>query len=146
MPRLLRAVVVAVSLALVAPLAGPANAAGGGTIVGTGTVSPGITEVCTAQTIGFSGTAVAADTGDAGVYSFNFSGASSGCETVLSGAGAGTVSGGMSGSLSYSRTGPVLTAQGDVTINGHGRHILVICWLIITSWPVRTFIKGCIWI
>lgn len=102
-------------------LSGNANAVNEGTVVGTGTISPGLpASGCAFQTVSFSGTAIVAsdDPDTAGVYNLAFNGTSNICETATSGQGTGTLSGGITGSVSYSRTASVVTVNGTVQIGG----------------------------
>ena len=103
-------------------------------VVGTGGISPGLSATaCLPQRVTFSGTAV--NVGDhAGVYSIAFSGGSSGCETVAVGNGTGTLSGGVSGTVNYSRVGNIVTLTGSGAVNGAAHHITsAVCEFVPTS-------------
>ena len=122
--KLVRAVAsAALTLGLVAGTA-PASAAPTGTLVGTGTLSPGLpTSGCAFQSVTLDGTLVSAGTAPVttmttGVYALHFEGFSSICETSTSGAGSGTISGGVTGNVSYSRTGSIVTLSGTIQTNG----------------------------
>jgi hypothetical protein len=116
-------------------------------VVGTGTISPGLpTTGCAQQTnITFNGTAVNA--GDhAGVYPIRFDGNSgTNCETLQSGAGSGVLSGGVSGSVRYLRTGSVVTLTGTGAVNGAPHHITTAhCEFYPTSAnPVTSYALHC---
>lgn len=99
--------------------ASPALAAtASATVVGSGTISPGLTTTPTDQTFAFSGTTVVAGTsGVSGVYTCSVSGSSTVAETVVSGAGTGTGTCTKSGAtidvaVSY------LREAGSVTLSG----------------------------
>lgn len=99
--------------------------------VGTGTTAPGLTTTCTVQTSVTGDSSVAVVAGDTTqIGNFHFAGASNGCETLTSGAGSGTLSGMLAGSVSYVRTGNIATFSG--TVNGHG-WIVFICVYVWTS-------------
>jgi hypothetical protein len=73
----------------------------------------------------------------------HFSGNSSICETLNAGQGSGTLSGGLSGTINYSRTGNVVTLGG--TINGHaGVGVCVWVWLSVN--PVTAWAWVCVWV
>jgi hypothetical protein len=99
--------------------AGPAGAAAGtGTVVGHGTISPGLTNTPTFQRISFIGTLVAAGTKNSGTYSCVFTGASSIAETSAKGKGTARGSctgskGSATSSVAYTRTAT------DVVLSGH---------------------------
>lgn len=142
------------AVALVAPLgfsSAPATAddvTDVATVVGTGTIKPGLpTEGCDEQTeITFTGTAVNA--GDhAGVYSIRFDGNSgTNCETLQNGAGTGVLSGGVSGTVAYTRVGSVVTLTGTGAVNGAGHHITTAhCVFVPTSAnPVTSYALSCV--
>lgn len=92
------------------------------TVTGGGTISPGLPDAgCAFQSVTFSGTAEVVGT-HGGSYSVTFNGASSICETRASGAGGGVLGGDVNGTVSYSRTGPVVTLSGSVTIDNGEPH------------------------
>ena len=153
-PRTLRTAVAALALLvpLVVPaLHGTASAAGAGQMFGTGTYSPGIpTTGCAFQDVSFSGTAFIESTDDpSGVYNVSMNGASTICESLTAGAGMLTVSGDISGTLSYNRTGNVTTMSGTVSIGGSTRRIAVgwACLGIYTGiGPVTEYVWICVWV
>jgi hypothetical protein len=108
-------------------VAGPAGAAAGtGTVVGHGTISPGLTNTPTYQHVSFIGTLVAVGTKNSGTYSCVFTGASSIKET--SAKGKGTARGNCTGShgsatatVNYTRnaTNVVLAGVSTGAIAGH---------------------------
>ena len=101
--------------------AGPAGAAAGtGTVVGHGTISPGLTNTPTFQKVSFIGTLVAAGTKNSGTYSCVFTGASTIKET--SAKGKGTARGSCTGSngsatanVNYNRVGTDVVLAGSST-------------------------------
>jgi hypothetical protein len=99
--------------------AGPAGAAAGtGTVVGHGTISPGLTNNPTYQHVSFTGTLVAAGTKNSGTYSCNFTGASNIKETSAKGHGTarGTCSGAhgtATATVTYARTATNVTLNGN---------------------------------
>jgi hypothetical protein len=110
--------------------AGASEAATGtASVVGNGTISPGLTATPTAQNVTFSGTAVVAATAGSGVYHCNFNGASDIGETIQ--AGDGNVSGNCTSSvpagnsfvcnsIHYQRTGGVVRINGSCTGTASG--------------------------
>ena len=144
------AVATALATAVVAMVGqGGAFALGGASAVGMGTIAPGLTTSCPP----WSQTSVTFDSfvlvyADAARLSVNaggsthFSGASVGCETVQKGQGAGTVSGGLAGTITYQRTASLVTLGG--TING-GAILAGACIFVPTSWnPTTTFALACV--
>jgi len=104
-------------------LIGSAQAANYATVAGTGGISPGLPQSgCAFQSVSFSGTAVAVGT-NAGTYSITFNGNSDICEDLNTGHGSGTLSGGVTGSVTYSRTGSAVTLSGSVTLGGTTENI-----------------------
>jgi hypothetical protein len=99
-------------------LAGPgASAAGAGALVGTGTISPGLTTVPTNQTFTFGGTLAYAGSPGAGTYACGVNGFSTAPETVVS--GGGNASGSCSGSAgTFTFSGTYTRNGGAVTVNG----------------------------
>lgn len=94
-----------------------ASAAGAGALVGTGTISPGLTTTPTNQSFNFSGTLAYAGSPGAGAYTCNVNGSSSGPETVAT--GGGSASGTCSGSAgAFSFSGGYTRAGGAVTVTG----------------------------
>ena len=133
-------------LALISPATASPNVA---VVVGTGTIFPGLpTTGCGGnpnQTVSFDGTAVAVGT-HAGVYAVHFEGTSSGCESLGAGAGSGNLSGQITGAVTYSRTGPIVTLSGSGQLNGGPTHAIIagVCEFIPTSVnPVTTYALAC---
>lgn len=119
------AVATAMATAVVGTLGqGGAFGVAAGAAVGTGTIAPGLTTTCTVQTSVTFDSAVLVYVSTTGptvsaTASTHFAGSSGiNCETVASGKGSGTLSGGLAGSVTYDRTGNVVTLGG--TINGGG--------------------------
>lgn len=141
----------AVAAATFAPLALPglqppaAAVENVGSFVGTGSYSPGLSATgCAAQSVAFDGTLVLAGTA-AGVYPVSFRGYSDFCESLLSGSGTGTFSGGVSGTVRYSRVAASVTYTGHLTVGG--RHLVHTwhCAKVKTSVnPVSTYVKQCV--
>src|SRR5687767_9335623 len=124
---------IAVATALLAlPLAqAPAQASpNAGQVAGQGAISPGLPG-CN-QTVTFEGTAVLVGT-QAGGYAVAFLGHSDGCETELQGAGSGTLSGGVAGTVRYARTANVVTLSGTVTVAGGGHTLAGECQFVPTN-------------
>jgi len=139
------AVASAMATAVVAMVGqGGAFGAAAGGAVGLGTISPGLpTSGCANQSVTFdSAVLVYADTTPAVVTAnTHFSGNSSICETLNAGQGSGTLSGGLSGTVDYSRTGNVVTIGG--TINGHAG--AGACLFVPTSVnPVQSYALVCV--
>jgi hypothetical protein len=99
--------------------AGPAGAAAGtGTVVGHGTISPGLTSKPTFQKVSFTGTLAAVGTKNSGTYACNFTGASNIPETQQKGHGSarGTCSGShgtATSTVTYARTATNVTLKGS---------------------------------
>ena len=123
MNRYVRALLAATcALGLVAGTSPSSSSPNVVTMVGTGTYSPGLpTTGCAFQSVSFDGTAVFAGT-HAGVYALHFDGSSSTCESLTTGSGSGTLSGQVTGNLTYSRTGTVVTLSGNLQIDGGPMH------------------------
>ena len=144
-PRLNRRVaIVAVALGLLAG-ASPAPAdTGSATVVGTGSISPGLpAQGCTSgQSVSFDGTVVHA----AATYSVHFDGSSSICESLSAGAGSGTLSGGVTGSVNYTRTGNVVQLSGNVVMGGTAHSIsgCVCVWVPTSVFPTITYTMVCV--
>ena len=113
-----------------------------GQAVGTGTISPGLPGC--SQTVTFSGQVVLVGT-HAGVYPVTFNGRSFGCETELEGAGTGTLTGGISGTVNYTRAANVVTLSGSVTVAGTSHTLLVAeCQFVPTTRnPTTTYVLHC---
>ena len=137
-----RAVVVVIT-ALAALSGTPVSAAEAGTLVATGTYSPGLpTTSCTPnQTVSWDGTAVF----PSGTYAVHFDGVVNACAGLTGESGGGTLSGLIWGSLSYTRTGKVVTYSGVVTRRGSTE--TVTAWHCIRTWtsmnPVNSFVDYC---
>ncbi|HEU0133012.1 MAG TPA: hypothetical protein VFQ85_18690 [Mycobacteriales bacterium] len=125
-----------------------ANAgAAGFSVTGTGALAPGIpTTGCAFQTsVAFDGTlSLAAGSGHAGTYDVHFRGSSTNCETLLNGTGSGTLSGGVSGNVQYSRNVQNVTLTGSAVVDGHNHTITADCTVVITSAnPFASFVLTC---
>lgn len=132
-------------LALISPSAHAAEDVA--VIQGQGSITPGLpTSGCAFQSVTFSGTAVAAsDHGESGVYNVSFSGNSTICETLAAGQGSGTLSGDVSGTVAYSRTGPYVTISGQGSLRGTP-HVIVRgdCYFVpVTIHPVTVYVLVC---
>ncbi len=114
--------------AILAPLAmfaAPASATDVATVVGTGTISPGLPLTgCANQHVTFSSTATVNAGDHTGTYNFSFDGNSSICETLENGEGSGNLSGDVTGAVSYSRTGGHVSVSGSVTLSGDTENII----------------------
>ena len=121
-PRLLRTVLA--SVALLVPLTVQPAHADGGASVGQATYSPGLPTTGCISNMSIQKVATLVLAGElTGTYSYAFSGNStSACESLTSGSGIGTVSGDVTGTLSYTRTGAWITYTGTVVIGG--RHLV----------------------
>ena len=151
--RVLRTFVAATAaVALLSPLATqPASAAEAAVAVmaGTGTSTPGIpatgcadqTSVTMDLTMTFAGS-----TG--GTYAAHFDGSSNICESLASGQGSGTLSGGVSGVVNYQRTGTVMTLSGSFTVNGTTYNTII--WICFIAWvsypPPGSWVVVCVWV
>jgi hypothetical protein len=119
-------------------------------VAGTGTISPGLpTTGCAVQTgITFSGTgAVVGTDGVAAPATINFDGNSgSTCETLNSGQGSGTLSGSLTGTVSYQRTGAIVQVFGNVSVLGSPSRspLVAVCVFAATTVnPVTTYVLVC---
>lgn len=156
MRLLTKAALFAASAAIAPGLAGPAGAsalAQSDSIytVGQGVLVPGIPAVgCQFQTtITFNSEFLVITGADQAVSgSFSFEGRSSICESQDSGAGSGTVSGNLAGSVNYVRKGNVVTvtAPGGLSVNGSTRTIpAVSCEFLPTSLnPTSSYMLVCV--
>jgi len=137
------ALAVVLPLALLAPSAHAQDDVA--SVVGNGTISPGLpTSGCAFQQVTFSGTAV--NVGDhAGVYNVSFAGNSTICETLGAGQGSGTLSGDISGTVEYSRTGPIVTISGQVSVNAspHSIEVGVCVFVAVNFNPVTAYVLVC---
>ena len=116
--------------------------------VGTGSISPGIPVTGCVDNAEFSISGTAANLGTTfgpGPYTFVADGDSSICESIQAGSGSATLSGDVSGTLSYIRTVGVITLTGDASVQGSApRPISISCEVVITSAnPVTTFAVVC---
>jgi hypothetical protein len=86
------------------------------TVEGSGTIDPGLpTTGCANQSVDFDGTGTVSHGDHEGSYDFHFEGNSSICESLATGEGSGTLSGDISGTVSYSRTVNHVSVSGNVT-------------------------------
>lgn len=111
-----------------------AEASDAAVVAGQGTISPGLLVGCpvTGQHVTFDGTA--AITGDeTQVGPLHFEGDSTTCETLLSGSGAGVLSGVMAGPVSYTRNGNVVVVTGSPTVGTEIHTITAVCQFHPTS-------------
>lgn len=138
----------AVVFALVVPVSRQeAAATDAATMVGTGTISPGLPATgCSYQSVTFSGTVV-----DGGLYSgihnVAFHGDSTICETVASGQGSASLSGDVSGELAYTRTSSFLSMTGAVTMNGTPGYFTGQCqWVPTAINPATSYQMTCAWV
>lgn len=138
----------AVVFALVVPASRQeAAATDAATMVGTGTISPGLPPTgCSFQSVTFSGTVV-----DGGLYSgihnVAFDGASTICESVAAGQGSASLSGDVSGQLSYSRTFSHLSMTGVVTMNDTLGVFTGQCqWTPTAANPATSYQMTCAWV
>ena len=146
-------VVTAASLMLTAApgLPGRASAVAGYAIAATGTVNPGYpTSGCTSnQTISFYGSYFLVGTPTAFPLPFGFEGTSEGCGSLFFDYGSGTLSGPLTGAVSYSRTGSYLLLSGwvDRPIGSPNPFYLSApCVFTPTSWnPVTSYALTCAW-
>lgn len=105
----------------------PSHAAGGGTVVGHGTISPGLTTKATFQHVTFSGTLAGGTSAkNAGTYNCVFNGASNIAETIQKGHGTATGScsgskGSGTASVTYTRNGGAVQLAGTASgaVSGH---------------------------
>lgn len=131
--------------ALAAPLmTGSAQAANVGVAVGTGTISPGVPTTGCVNNASFqlSGTAAALGTEfGPGPYEFTVDGVSGTCASVATDTGAATMSGDVTGTLTYSRTLGAMNLTGNLSVQGApARPATVTCEVFVTSAnPVSTF-------
>jgi hypothetical protein len=116
-------------------------------VVGTGTIAPGLpTTGCQSnQHVNFSGTLTVTAGDETSTTNISFDGNSDICETLNAGHGSGTLAGGASGTVTYSRTGNVVTITGSPVINGEGHSVLAAaCVFIPTSAnPVSSYALAC---
>lgn len=140
--RALAALAVLLSSALAAPAhADPRLIPLTMTIAGSGAITPGLPCLPCRVNVVFdavtAGSLAGVDTGCV------FAGNSSGLETEVNGAGAGVVGGcGLTGNVGYTRTGPVVTLYGRVTVSGLCFDIAAsaLAFVPASANPVTTFI------
>jgi hypothetical protein len=147
------AVATAMATAVVAMVGqGGAFAAAGDVVAvaGQGTISPGLpTTGCAVQTdITFSGTgAVVGTDGNAIPATVNFDGNSgSTCETLNAGQGSGTLSGTLTGNVTYQRTGAIVQVDGQVSVLGSPQRkpLVAICvFVAVNVNPVTAYVLVC---
>lgn len=131
--------------ALTAPLmTGSAHAATVGVAVGTGTISPSVptTGCVNNATFELTGTAAALGTDyGPGPYDFTVSGVSGTCASILTDTGAATMSGDVTGTLTYSRTLGAMNLTGNLSVEGApAKPATIVCEVVPTSAnPVATF-------
>lgn len=147
--------VLAAAAALLTPLAFTTTPANAGlaseqaVVQGAGTISPGLpTQGCEDnQAIYFEGDATANGT-HGGNYHVVFNGSSgTNCESLQSGAGTGTLSGtGITGTVSYQRTGNIVTLSGSGAVNGVPHTITsgVCVFGPTNAGPVTTYTLVCV--
>lgn len=146
--RSLRILLAGVALAATGLLQTPAHAADVANVVGTGSVLPGVptTGCVTGAAVSFDGTGVIVGNGglNPGPYSVSFRGNSNTCESILTGSGTGILSGGVSGTVTYTRTVGVITLSGTVSVDGQTRSLSATCHVAVTSAnPFTTFALDC---
>lgn len=148
MRKLVTAVAVVASFALPAVPASAGPVTDVAIVVGTGGIYPGLPNsgCIPNQRVTFTAT-LAVNAGDhAGLYAVSFEGSSgTNCESLTFGAGTGTLSGGVSGTVSYNRNGNVVTLTGTGAVNGAFHRITIgICEFVPTSVnPVTTYGLAC---
>lgn len=142
-----RLALVAAVLAVPAMLQSPASAANVAIAVGTGTISGIPTTGCVNNAVfHIDGTAVNAGTDfGPGPYTFAADGSSSSCAGIPSDTGTATLSGNVSGLVTYSRTTGLITLSGNASVNGSSpRPISITCAVVITSAePITSFAVTC---
>ena len=112
-----------------------------GVAFGTGTITPGLPG-CNQQ-VTFSGQVVLSTTPPS-VRPVSFAGSSSICEDVAFGQGCGQISGGVSGTVCYNRTGNVVQLSGTVTLDGHSHTLTATCEFVPTSaQPTTSYVLTC---
>jgi hypothetical protein len=147
--RSLRILLAGVALAAPGLLQTPAHAADVANVVGTGAILPGVptTGCVEGASVSFDGTGVIVGAGglNPGPYSVSFRGNSTTCETILAGQGTGVLSGGVSGTVNYTRTVGAISLSGTVTVSGQTRSLSATCHVVVTSAnPFTTFALDCV--
>ena len=115
------------------------------TTVGNGVIVPGLTITCTNQFVYFDSTFLVF-AGDENSLNgrVHFDGASSGCETDTFGQGSGTLTGDMAGTVTYVRTGTIVTITGSVTVNGESHGLTAECAFSPTTYnPIDHYALAC---
>ena len=144
-PRTLRTALAA--LAMLVPLTvpalhGSASAAGYGQIVGTATYDPGLPATgCAYQTVTFDGLATLVDEEQQTVAEpVSMVGNSTTCESLASGSGLMTVSGAITGTFAYNRTGDLITMSAVQT------QIKFMGWACAGFWAGGQYLWICTWV
>jgi len=115
-------------------------------MIGTGTVVPGLpTSGCAAQETTFSGTVVEAGDETQIPATLAMDGTSTGCGTLESDSGTGSMSGAVGGTVSYTRDAEaVMTITGDVTVGGETHGLLATCqWIPTSINPIVSYAVTC---
>jgi hypothetical protein len=149
--RALRTTLAAVAIAASAIPALQSTASADAAIaIGQGVISPGVPTVPTAcvpnATFDIDGTAVnLGTTFGPGPYTFHVHGISSTCASVLTDVGTATLSGDVTGTLTYSRTTGAISLNGNASVRGAAsRPISINCLVVITSAnPTTSFAVTC---
>lgn len=151
MRRIRKPTVVTTVAGVILSVAGVSTASAGtppidlAVIHGTGTISPGIpTSGCGFNNWTFDGTvAVVGD--DLTVGAIHYDGSGTICESLLSGATVGNVSGSVTGSVTVNRTGVHVTLTGNVTIGGEEHAIVAgkCTWTPTSFNPVTSYAMDC---
>lgn len=142
-----RLLLAATALAVPALVQSPA-AADVAIAVGTGSIFPGVPTTGCVDDAHFSISGTAANLGTTygpGPYTFIANGDSAICESIAAGSGSATLSGDVSGTLTYSRTVGVITLSGNASVQGGPlRPISITCEVAVSSAnPVTTFAVVC---
>jgi hypothetical protein len=137
------ALLAAVPTCAIITSATPASATDAFTIIGTGTITPGLP--CTNCQVDFGFSAIGVGE-NSGIYTgCTLTGTTSGLANELGEAGSGTVGGcGMSGNITWVRVGTVQTISGTVCINGKCYTICVsaFAWAMLSVAPTTSFTEG----
>lgn len=154
MKRVLSAVAMSV-IAMMFLIGGPAAEAatpGAGVVVGTGTVSPALTDVPKPTAVTFTGTAVGTAGGNVGVCNLGFTG-SGPADTTTAGSGSGTLTCGavvsVPGTLSvscgvkYDRVGAVVLVQATTGCGPVVGNPVAVCVFVPTSTPTTSYALVC---
>lgn len=115
---------------------------------GIGAMSPGVPPTgCVQQSVSFGGEGTVFPLGGAahqgGDVTVRFDGAGSVCASLTADAGGGTLSGDITGSVGYVRTGNVMRLDGNVTYLGAAHTLDGGCWLMGTFAPGTSFRPFC---